>query len=159
MEYTRWVEEILELNYGILNIVVLLCNWVKTNYIRRSATFTRDEYGFTFVHFTSLILVFRLIFCFPITCRMSFVFDWSKGKGVERSFTKRPHGRWVIEGVQINLIDLYLFGIDNVDEYVGLQAPNSISEVVQITIIIRGVTFTLLELGVNVTTRKGRTMI
>jgi len=52
-----------------------------------------------------------------------------------------------------------LFGIDNVDEYVGLQAPNSISEVVQITIIIRGVTFTLLELGVNVTIRKGRTMI
>jgi hypothetical protein len=25
-KYVRWVEEILELNYGVLNIVVLLCN-------------------------------------------------------------------------------------------------------------------------------------
>jgi hypothetical protein len=26
LDYVRWVEEILELNYGVLNIVVLLCN-------------------------------------------------------------------------------------------------------------------------------------
>lgn len=26
LEYVGWVEEILELNYGILNIAVLLCN-------------------------------------------------------------------------------------------------------------------------------------
>lgn len=67
---------------------------------------------------------------------------------------KDPHGRWVIEGVQINLTDLDLFRIDNVDEHVGLQAPNSILEVVQITIIIRGVTFTLVVLGINVATRR-----
>ncbi len=67
---------------------------------------------------------------------------------------KDPHGRWVIEGVQINLINLDLFRIDNVDEYVSLQAPNSILEVVQITIIIRGVIFTLVELGINVATRR-----
>lgn len=60
--------------------------------------------------------------------------------------------------VWINLIDLDLFRIDNVDEYVGLQAPNSIPEVVQITIIIRGVIFTLVELGINVAL-EGKTMI
>jgi hypothetical protein len=26
LDYVKWVEEILELNYGVLNIVVLLCN-------------------------------------------------------------------------------------------------------------------------------------
>jgi hypothetical protein len=26
LEYVGWVKEILELNYGVLNIVVLLCN-------------------------------------------------------------------------------------------------------------------------------------
>ncbi len=57
LEYSKSVEEILELNYGILNIVILLCNWVKKNYTNRNATFTRDEYGFTFVHFISFILV------------------------------------------------------------------------------------------------------
>jgi len=60
--------------------------------------------------------------------------------------------------VWINLIDLDLFRIDNVDEYVGLQDPNSIPEVVQITIIIRGVIFTLVELGINVAL-EGKTMI
>jgi hypothetical protein len=55
LEYVGWVEEILELNYGILNFVVLLCNWMKTNYIGSSATMKQDEYGFTIVNFGSLI--------------------------------------------------------------------------------------------------------
>ncbi len=38
LEYVGQVEEILELNYGVLNTIVFLCNWVKTNYIRSSAT-------------------------------------------------------------------------------------------------------------------------
>lgn len=45
LEYVGWVEEILELNYGILNFVVLLCNWVKANYVGSSAMVKRDEYG------------------------------------------------------------------------------------------------------------------
>jgi hypothetical protein len=32
LEYVGWVEEILKLNYGMLNNIVLLCNWVKANY-------------------------------------------------------------------------------------------------------------------------------
>jgi hypothetical protein len=31
--YVKYVEKIL--NYGVLNIVVLLCEWVKENYIRK----------------------------------------------------------------------------------------------------------------------------
>jgi hypothetical protein len=38
LEYVGWVEEILELNYGVLKIVMLLCNWVKANYSESSAT-------------------------------------------------------------------------------------------------------------------------
>ncbi len=37
LEYVGWVEKILELNYGVLNIVILLCNWVKINYSGSSA--------------------------------------------------------------------------------------------------------------------------
>ncbi len=57
LEYVGWVEEILELNYGVFNIVVLLCNRVKTNYTRNNATMKWDEYDFIFVNFSSLILV------------------------------------------------------------------------------------------------------
>lgn len=35
LEYVRYVEKILKLNYTVLNIVVLLCDWVKENYIRK----------------------------------------------------------------------------------------------------------------------------
>jgi len=57
LEYVGWVEEILELNYGVLNTIFLLCNWMRTNYIRSSAIVKRDEYGFTLVNFSSLISI------------------------------------------------------------------------------------------------------
>ncbi len=68
LEYVGWVKEILELNYGVLNTIILLCNWVKANYTRSSATF---KYGFTrelFIPYSH----FRLIICFPPTCKVSF---------------------------------------------------------------------------------------
>lgn len=37
LEYIGWVEEILELNYMVLKLVVLFCNWVKANYTGSSA--------------------------------------------------------------------------------------------------------------------------
>jgi hypothetical protein len=55
LEYVGQVEGILKLNYGVLHIVVLLCNWVKTNYTRSSVIVKQDEYGFTLVNFSSLI--------------------------------------------------------------------------------------------------------
>jgi hypothetical protein len=41
----------------VFNIVILLCNKVKANYIRNNATMKWDEYDFTFVNFSSLIFV------------------------------------------------------------------------------------------------------
>ncbi len=49
------LEEILELDYGVFNIVVLLCNWVKENYNGSCAIINWDEYNFTLVNFASLI--------------------------------------------------------------------------------------------------------
>jgi len=38
VEYMGWVEEISKLNYGVLKIVVLFCDWVKANYIMNNLT-------------------------------------------------------------------------------------------------------------------------
>ncbi len=38
LEYVGWVEEISKLNHRVLNIVVLLCNWVKAKYVGSNAT-------------------------------------------------------------------------------------------------------------------------
>jgi hypothetical protein len=52
LEYVGQVEEMIELNYEVLNFVVVICNWVKTNYITSSPMVKEDEYNFTFVNFS-----------------------------------------------------------------------------------------------------------
>jgi hypothetical protein len=66
LEYVGWIEDILELNYGVLNIVVFFRNWVKANYIGNSAIIKRDEYGITLMNFNSLIPISNQSFAFPI---------------------------------------------------------------------------------------------
>ncbi len=43
LEYVGWVEVILELNYGVLKMVVLFCNWVKPNYTGNNVIIKRNE--------------------------------------------------------------------------------------------------------------------
>jgi len=66
LEYVGWVEEILKLNYGILKIVVLFCNWVKENYNEMNTTTKRDEHMFTLISFSSVILIMNQSFVFPL---------------------------------------------------------------------------------------------
>jgi hypothetical protein len=66
LEYVRWVDKILELNCSVLNIVVIFNNWVKIIYVGRSATIKRNEYGFTFFNFNSLIPISSTSVVFPI---------------------------------------------------------------------------------------------
>jgi hypothetical protein len=46
LEYVGWIEEILELDFGGFQTVVLLCNWVVANYEGSNATVKCNEYGF-----------------------------------------------------------------------------------------------------------------
>jgi hypothetical protein len=66
LEYVRWIEEILELDYGRFQTVVLLCNWVVANYKRSNATVRQDEYGFTLFNFECLIPFSTQSFAFPM---------------------------------------------------------------------------------------------
>lgn len=66
LEYIGWVEKNFELNYGVLKIVVLFCNWVKTNHIGNNAIVKRNEYKFTLVNFTSLIPISDQSLVFPL---------------------------------------------------------------------------------------------
>ena len=55
LEYVGWVEEILSVDYGLFEVVVLYCNWVAANMKGDGATMKHDEYGFTTVNFERLI--------------------------------------------------------------------------------------------------------
>jgi hypothetical protein len=51
---------------------------------------------------------------------------------------KDPCGRCIIEKVQKDPIDLDMFELEIIDEYVGLQAPISIDEFIHLMIVLGG---------------------
>lgn len=55
LENVGWIEEILELDYGRFQTVVLFCNWVVANYEGSSAIVKHNYYKFTLVNFERLI--------------------------------------------------------------------------------------------------------
>jgi len=50
-EYIGQLHEIVELNYGNLCILVLLCKWMKANYDDHTTTVKGDKWGFTLANF------------------------------------------------------------------------------------------------------------
>jgi hypothetical protein len=132
-----WVEEIFKLNYRILNLV-LLCNWVKANYVWGSATMKINDYGFTLVNFGSLIPISDQSFTFPLHVDQVFVSNDLKERGWKVVVRKESCGRQVIDKVQIDLTKFDMFKLENDDACVGLQAPISIDELVQLVVIVVG---------------------
>jgi hypothetical protein len=55
LEYVGWIEEILELDYGMFQTIVFICNWVVENYGSSNAIVKCDEYAFILVNFEHLI--------------------------------------------------------------------------------------------------------
>jgi hypothetical protein len=74
IEYVGWIEEILELNYGRFQIVILLCNWVMANYKGFTTIMKYDDYGFTIVNFEQLIPLSTQSFAFPMHIEQRFFF-------------------------------------------------------------------------------------
>jgi len=88
--WSTWdgLKKILDLNYGVLTIVVLLCNCVKTNYVENNATTKQNEYNFIFLNFNSLIPISDQSFVFPLHVDQSVFCKWPKGKKTESGFVK-----------------------------------------------------------------------
>jgi len=51
VEYVDHIEEILELNYKCHCLVVLVCDFVKANYIGENATIKKGKWGFTLANY------------------------------------------------------------------------------------------------------------
>lgn len=51
VEYVGHIEEILELNYRRHCLVVLVCDFVKANYVGENATIKKDKWGFTLANY------------------------------------------------------------------------------------------------------------
>jgi hypothetical protein len=62
---------------------------------------------------------------------------------------KDPHGRCITKKVQIDPIDLNMFKLESLGEYVGLQAPISIDEYIHPMIILGGSIVNVVDVVVD----------
>jgi hypothetical protein len=53
--YIKECKEILELDYGVTKVSMLLCSWAETRARGSNVAMKKDKFGFTLVHFKRLL--------------------------------------------------------------------------------------------------------
>ena len=70
VEYVGHIEEILELDYRRYCVVVLVCDFVKANYVGENATIVKDKWRFTLANYDRRPgVICRDSFAFPKHCQ------------------------------------------------------------------------------------------
>jgi hypothetical protein len=69
LKYVGWVEEIINMDYEKIKVVVLYCTWAQANRSGTRATMKCNEYDFTFFKFDSL---FSGLICISPSCATRF---------------------------------------------------------------------------------------
>jgi hypothetical protein len=75
LEYVGWVEEIIGVDYGKFELLLMYCKWVQANWNEAQATMKRDEYGFTLVKFDHIIPYLADLFAFLLHAQQVFFID------------------------------------------------------------------------------------
>jgi hypothetical protein len=127
LEYVGNVEEILELDYGIVCLVVLVCTWVKANYRGPSSIIKKDRWGFTVANFESLIQPGYESFAFPLHVDQVYFSRCPDMPGWKVVIWTEVRGRRVVatpeEGEECEMFQL---GRDV--DHVSLRVPEDIPE-------------------------------
>ena len=123
VEYVGWVEEIIGVDYGKFELLVLYCKWVQATWSGPRATMKRDEYGFTLVKFEHTIPYSADSFAFPLHAQQMFFVDdvahpgWKVGLRKEARSARVP---CTAEG----RVDLDCLSLHNDGAHPGLTAHN-----------------------------------
>jgi hypothetical protein len=75
LEYKRWVDEIIRVDYRKFELLILFCMWVQANMTGARATMKCDEYGFTLIKFDWRIPYSADLFAFPRQVQQVFFID------------------------------------------------------------------------------------
>ena len=75
LEYIGWMEEIIGVDYGEFEFIVLYCTWMRANLRGAGATMKRDDYGFTLIKFNRVIPYSANSFAFPLHVQQVFFVD------------------------------------------------------------------------------------
>ena len=72
LEYIGWVDEILGVNYGAFELILLYYTWVQATTTGARATMKQDEYGFTLLKVDRVIPYSVDSFAFPLHVQQVF---------------------------------------------------------------------------------------
>ena len=134
MEYVGWIEEILELEYESVQVLVFLCNWVQAISKGLGATMKHDDYGFTLVNFNRLIPISAQSFVFPIQVEQVFLSDCHGEPRWRVVLRKEPRGRRTTSDMTMrNDIEALCIGDDN--QFRGLVAPSTLGAEIQLPLM------------------------
>ena len=119
LEYVGWVGEILAVDYGRYELVVLYCDWMMVNMVGHNTTMKRDDYGFSLVDFDRLVPSSTESFAFPLHVEQVFFADNLNNHGWKVVLRKEPRGAKVVYE-KISMPDIGCLSLGNVEEQCGL---------------------------------------
>ena len=128
MKYVGHIEEILELNYRRHCLVVLVCDFVKANYVGENATIKKDKWGFTLANYRRRYgNICCDSFAFLVHCEQMFYFEATKAPGWRVVLRKEVRGKRVLpnngEDVEAQLFEM---GAD--EDFHGLRPERKVGE-------------------------------
>lgn len=127
IEYVGTLEEIVEVSYTGLCVMVLICRWVRENYRGPHATVKRDRWGFTMANFESVVPLGPKFFSFPLHVeQVYFCIDWDE-VGWKVVMRKEGRGKRVFQSVRAG-VDTALFDIGLNTDHQGLHATREVGE-------------------------------
>ena len=136
LEYVGWVEEILSVDYGHFEVVVLYCNWMVANMKGDGTTMKHDDYSFTTVNFERLIPYSTQLFAFPLHIeQVFFALDMAK-RGWEVVLRREPRSVRSFSKHQL-MEEVQCISLGRTCDFPGLEAT-SLDEDIILKISILG---------------------
>ena len=135
LEYVGWVEEILSVDYGHFEVVVLYCNWVVANMKGDGATMKRDDYGFTTVNFDRLIPYSAQSFAFLLHIKQVFFAPDVAKRGWEVVLRREPRGVRLFSKHQIT-DEVQCISLGRTSDFPGLEATGLYEDLIPKTPIL-----------------------
>ena len=135
LEYVGWVEEILSVDYGQFEVVVLYCNWVVANMRGDGATMKRNDYGFTTVNFERLIPYSAQSFAFPLHIEQVFFAPDVAKRGWEVVLRNEPRGVRLFSNHQLT-DEVQCISLGRACDFPGLEATDLDSDLIPKTPIL-----------------------
>jgi len=128
VEYVGHIEEILELNYRQHCIVVLVCDFVKANYMGDNATIVKDKWGFTLANYERRPgIICRDSFAFPKHCQQVFYSNAREAPGWKVVLRKEVRAKRILPHEEEER-EAEMFHMGHDDDFDGLRPEINVGE-------------------------------